>query len=383
VTHVSASERRVSLTGDGVTAGTVAMVRQGGRPRDREPGRRAFAALALAGVGAVLTACGKDDASGSAGAPTVSLAIPGQSLNFCQEVAEGFEFGVGTVNGIASRIGGPSFIDGAGQLRVFQDFMAQPSAGASLFTTNPEMFAGALADAARKGIPLIAVDNPPTSDAVGLFIGNDNIELGRRLADQIIAELPSGTKTGTVVLGTTSPGAFVLDQRAAGMRAEFRERMPGVTVLGPYDTGRVVEKNQGAWAALIKANPDALAFAGTGDPDALSLAALHGQTKGDWAAGAFDLEPQALLAVKRGDLVVVSPEHYLKGVLAGRLLAERAKRGTPLPTGWIRTPGLGVTAANIDEIIARQSSPAAKQDWFRAQTDRLLADPSPQQMPAV
>ena len=345
-------------------------------------GRRAFGALALGGLGAVLAACGDDGAGSASSDPTVSLTIPSQSMNFSQEAAEGFEFGVGTVAGVTARIGGPSFIDGPEQLRVFQEFMARPTAGASVFTTNPQLFARALQAAAGKGIPLIAVDNPPASAAhVGLFIGNDNAALGRLLADQIIAELPPGTKDGTVVLGTTTRGAYVLDQRIVGMQAEFRERIPGVRVLGPYDTGRSLEENHAGWAALVEANPDALAFAGTGDPDALSLAALHEESKGDWAAGAFDLEPQALLAVKRGDLVVVSPEHYLKGVLAGRLLAEHAKHGTPIPAGWIRTPGLSVTRANIDEVIARQASPAAKQQWFRAQTDRLLANPNPLRMP--
>jgi ribose transport system substrate-binding protein len=267
---------------------------------------------------------------------------------------------------------------------MFQAAMAQSPAGAGVFTSAADLFAKPLAQAARSGVPLVAVDSPPAPNAqVGLYIGNDNIELGRLLADQIIAELPKGTTSGTIVLGNTSPGSFVLDSRIAGMQAEFRERLPGVTVRGPFDTKRDVEANRAAWASLTRATPDALAFAGTGDADAMSLAALHEKEDADWTAGAFDLEPQALVAVKRGDLTVVSPEHYLKGVMAGRLLAERAKSGTPLPQGWIKTPGLGVTRANIDEIIARQASPAAKQAWFAAQADRLLASPQLQGMPAT
>jgi ribose transport system substrate-binding protein len=60
----------------------------------------------------------------------------------------------------------------------------------------------------------------------------------------------------------------------------------------------------------------------------------------------------------------MSPEHYLKGAIAGRLQAEHAKARTDLPEGWIYTPGLVVTRANIDQIVRRQASEAAKSTWF-------------------
>jgi ribose transport system substrate-binding protein len=353
--------------------------------RDPIRARRAIAALAVGGLVAVLAACGGGDAGSEAQSePTVSLTVPAQSLNFSQEVAEGFEYAVGAVGGVSARIGGPPFVDGPAQLKVFQDLTTESTDGGAVFTSAAQIFANPLAEAARKGIPLVAVDSPPApSSQVGLYIGNDNVELGRMLAGEIIAELPPDTSSGTIVLGTTSPGSYVLDSRIAGMQAEFRERLPGVTLKGPIDTKRDVEANRATWGALIKANPEALAFAGTGDADAMSLAAWHEDLKGGWAAGAFDLEPKALLAVKRGDLVVVSPEHYLKGVLAGRLLADRAKNGTALPAGWLRTPAVTVTRANVDEVINRQSDPAAKQAWYAAQADRLLANPTLEPMPVL
>jgi ribose transport system substrate-binding protein len=154
-----------------------------------------------------------------------------------------------------------------------------------------------------------------------------------------------------------------------------------VTIKGPFETKLEVEANNASWGALIKATPDALAFVGTGDADAVSLGSWRQQTKGRWLAGGFDLEPTALLAAKRGDLLLVSPEHYLKGAVAGRLLAQRAKNGTPLPKGWLETPGLGITQANVDEIITRQSSPEVKSQWFEAQLQRLLTSPELHPMP--
>ena len=312
----------------------------------------------------------------------MSLTVANQRLNVAQELAAGFRHGVGSVGGVAAEVRGPDTADVAAQLQSFRELTVASTAGTAVFTLDPDVFAQALAEASRRGIPLAAVDNPPPADTgVRLFVGNDNAELGRLLADQIVGLLPRGTTGGTVVVGTSSPGAVALEERAAGLRAELKRLIPGVRVLGPFDTEQDVEAGV-AWGRLIGTNPGALAFVGTGDADAYHLAAWRQRTKGRWVAGAFDLDPRSLAAVRRGDIVVVSPEHYLQGAVAGRLLAERAKDGDALPSGWIRTPGLGVTRANVDEIIARQAGDAAKQAWFEAEITQIAAAPVLRPMPA-
>src|SRR6185437_202715 len=175
-----------------------------------------------------------------------------------------------------------------------------------------------------------------------------------------------------IVIGTTAPGVPVLDRRVDGMRDRLHQRLPAVSVVGQFDTKQEVASNLAAWKLLARANPDALAFLGTGDADGWHLAEIRRSTHAKWLAGAFDLDPRSLQAVKDGDLLLVSPEHYLKGAIAGRLQAEHAKTGKALPKGWIYTPGLAVTPANIDEIIARQASPASKQAWFMPKAKEIL-----------
>src|SRR5256885_2317517 len=75
-----------------------------------------------------------------------------------------------------------------------------------------------------------------------------------------------------------------------------------------------------------------------------------------------------------GDVVLGSPEPFTKGAIAGRLQAQHAKDGKPLPTGWIYTPGLAVNKGNIDEITKRQESDANKQAWFAPKIDEILTD---------
>jgi ribose transport system substrate-binding protein len=303
---------------------------------------------------------------------TVAFVAANSQLDFAIEMMDGFRYGVGLVGGVSHVEVGPPTVDGPRELQLFQSAPKSPADGVSVFTLSPELFADPMAAAARAGIPVVAVDNPPPPGShVPLFIGNDNYRLGQMLADQAIDRLPADA-TGTVVIGTTTPGVAVLDLRAKGMRDQFRKRLPRVTVIGPFDTKQDTLANLAAWRLLVQTNPHALAFLGTGDADGWNLAMIRRQTHGTWLAGAYDLDPRSLQAVKEGNLLLVSPEHFVKGALAGQLQAAHARDGTPLPTGWILTPGLDVTTANVDQIITRQASAGTREAWFAAQVDRIL-----------
>lgn len=340
--------------------------------RPRWAGNALGAVLAVVLTGA-LAGCGHGSPSGS-GPVKIGFVVANTQLNFTKEMVYGYGSGVRRVGGVDFVATGPDIVDGPKEVDVFGSLVGPCRAGLSVFTLTPELFAAPLASARAAGVPLIAVDNPPPPDSnVDLFIGNDNYQLGTMLADQVIAKLP-GTATGVVVLGTSSPGVPVLDRRADGIRDELHSRLPGVTVVGPFDSKQEVAANLAAWRVLVAANPTALAFLGTGDADGWNLASIRRSTHGRWLAGAYDLDPRSLRAVKDGSLLLVSPEHFVKGALAGRLQAEHARSGQPLPRGWLYTPGLAVTQANVDEIVARQASPAAREAWFRPELERIFSD---------
>src|SRR5439155_3884234 len=221
----------------------------------------------------------------------VAFVVANSQLNFANEMAIGFRNGVGQVHGVEQTVVGPPTVDGPKELQMFQDQTKNSKDGVSVFTLSPDLFAAPMADAAKDGVPLIAVDNPPPpSSNVKLFVGNDNYALGQMLADEVAAKLPPSA-TGRIVIGTSTPGVPVLDRRAAGMRDELNKKLPAVTVVGPFDTKQDTAANLAAWNTLVKANPTALAFLGTGDADGWNLAAVRRSTHGTWLAGAFDLDP--------------------------------------------------------------------------------------------
>jgi ribose transport system substrate-binding protein len=307
--------------------------------------------------------------------PSVALVVANVNLNYSQEMGAGFAAATAQAGGVETRIVGPEIVDGPREVQQFGELVDRRTDGISLFTLQPDLFDEPLSRAAAAGIPVIAVDNPlPVgSAAVSMFVGNDNVELGRQLADLVIDRLPAGAR-GTVVVATSSPGAPVLDQRADGIRQQFAVRRPGVRVLGPFDSKQEVSANLAAWRTLVAARPDALAFLGTGDADGWNLAAIRTESRGRWLAGAFDLDPRALAAVRARDLVLVSPEHFLEGALAGHLQARRAKGDGDLPTGWVYVPGLAVTPENVDAVVARQASAESRRAALMPEVDRILAD---------
>src|SRR5262249_55426437 len=134
-------------------------------------------------------------------------------------------------------------------------------------TLTPALFTGPLSDAQSNGVPVVAVDNPPAPRSHGkLVIGHDHYQLRQNVADEAIKRLPASAK-GQIVLGTSEPGVPVLDLRAKGMRDEITKHLPNVTVVGPFDTKQDTVANYEAWQILVRTNPHALAFLGTGDAD--------------------------------------------------------------------------------------------------------------------
>ena len=81
----------------------------------------------------------------------------------------------------------------------------------------------------------------------------------------------------------------------------------------------------------------------------------------------------ALEGVKDGYVeALISPEHWLKGYLAVKLMADAKQNGKPLPEGMWNSGALTVNADNIDEIIARQKDAASRAAYFKDEVAKQL-----------
>jgi len=307
--------------------------------------------------------------------PAVAFLAADAALDVTQEMTIGFGFGVDRIGGVRHDESGTDVGETTRQFATLRNLRTSHPGGLSVFTQTPELLAGSLAETVESGTPVVAVDSPPAAGSeVSLYVGNNNYLLGTMLAEQAAGRLPAAT-AGVIVLGTSVPGAPGLDLRVAGIRDELRLRLPHARVLGPFDTKQDPVANRAAWRILVAANPGAVAFLGTGDADAYNLASIRAKTGGSWVGGGFSLDGRALRAVRAGDIVLVSPEPFLQGAVAGMLQAAYAKNGSPLPRGWIVTPGLRITEDNVGAVQARQQTLGSRAHWFARLADVIVARP--------
>lgn len=332
-------------------------------------------ALALAAA-----ACG----AGGAGASKqlkIGMAVANNSQNFGVEMMNGGTAAAKDLGGVDFKAVGPPNTDGPAEQQLFQNLTQTSRDGIVLMNLDPPLFTRPAARAIDQGIPVIAMDTAPLDGSkITLYVGNDNYEIGQKLADEALKRLPKDP-SGEVVVGVPNPGAPVLDSRAKGIKDTFAKKAPKVKVLGPYQTFSDPGQNYNAWSQQVHAHPKALAFLGVGDADSYDLARIKQEEHGTYLVAGTDVDTKTLEYVKKGvDFVTIDPEHFLKGYVSTALLIKSVRSGK-FPKGWFKMPSLVVDKSNIDDIIARQKSPAAALKWYRPQIDKLLGDVNAQMHP--
>lgn len=323
-----------------------------------------------------LSACGSSGGAGG-GQLKMGIAVANISLNFAHEMVEGAEMAAQHEGGVDFKAVGPPNTDGPAEQQLFTNLTQTNPDGVVLMNLDPPIFTRPAATAVDRGVPVVALDTAPTDGSkVTFYVGNDNYDLGAQLAQELLKRLPANP-SGTVVVGVPNPGTPVLDNRAKGIKETLAAKAPGIKVLGPFQTYSDPNQNYGAWAALVHANPGALAFLGVGDADSYDLAKIKQTEGGKYLVAGTDVDAKTLQGVKDGlDFVTIDPEHFLKGYVVTSLLIRSVKDKKPLPQGWLRTPGLVVDSSNIDVVLKRQTSPQAAYDFYKPEIDRLLANPA-------
>jgi ribose transport system substrate-binding protein len=356
------------------------MIFRGGIVPDMQLSRRSvLAGVVVAALGGCASGKGEQAASG----PREVIYVSGSNTGpFFLQIADGFRFGGGLVPGVTATVTGPKSraTDTVEQMKIISDVVAKGAASVAISAPFSEINTDPIDQAAAKGVRLLAIDTPPLpGSVVETYVGNDNHGLGQLLADTVISEL-GASAVGKIVMGSPRNGVPQLDARASGFRERLKEKAPGLKAIGPLDTAEIPTVAIANWMNVIRANKDAVAFASVGANSAL-LAGLRAKQKATWLAASFDIDPEALAAVKRGGLVVVSPEQFLKGAVAGKLQAQYLGQEAKLPAGWLEIPGVAITSKNVDEYIARDATAESKKAWYTTHLDQFLGAGGPHMRP--
>lgn len=265
-------------------------------------------------------------------------------------------------------------------LPLFQAMAKTQTSGIVLQTLAADPFYRPVLDATSSGTPVIAIDAPPPANAgVSLFITNNNPALGAALAAEVLKNV-AATASGEVVIGNNGPSVPPLVARVNGMIDWIKANRPNLTIVGPISTegtSGTPADNYNAWSGIWQQHQNAVAYLAPGAQDAVSLALLEDKQKVKLNIGGMDLEPGAIAALSAGKIAaLVSPEHWLKGYIATKLLAMHAETGKAIPTGTWDTGGLVVNSKNIAAIVKRQKSDAAMLKALGPVGDKEIAQSS-------
>jgi simple sugar transport system substrate-binding protein len=187
--------------------------------------------------------------------------------------------------------------------------------GIAVNMIDPLAFDEIAAEAARKGVPVIAfnVDDSRTPNARLAAVGQNMLAAGRKLGRQIS---PSIAKGSHILLTMHDPNISALEDRAQGIREELQSRHVRWTeLITSTDREEAVKRIR----AALQANPTIKTVLSTGsaDTEAAGLTIERYFPKSDYTSAGFDLSPDILRLIQAGVIrFSIDQQPYSQGYLS-------------------------------------------------------------------
>lgn len=251
----------------------------------------------------------------------------------------------GHLLGVDASFVGPSDFNIARQIEVIKAAIAEGVDGIGTTMPNPDAFNDVVAEAIKKGIPVIALNaDAPTSRRLA-YIGQGNFEAGRSMGREIAKLLPDG---GNVLLCLHTAGAFNLEERIRGVREALQPG--GKFTPQVLATGTDLVKATALIASYYQGHPDVKGFFGVDDVTGSAIAQVIEREKLKVFAGGFDLVPDIMQAIKAGRMqFTIDQQPYLQGfnTVVQLFLLKKYQ----LAPADVNTGVAPVTAANVEQVL--------------------------------
>jgi simple sugar transport system substrate-binding protein len=178
----------------------------------------------------------------------------------------------------------------------------------------------AAAKAKNIGVYFIGTPYPDQTDYGS--IGQNFLNAGHTMGQQIVKYMPKGGKVGIV---TCCVGNIQLGQRAQGA-IDVMKANGKFTVVGPVGITSDATKQYSAIEAMYQANPDMAGIFGVdASTEVIARFIQKNNLKGKVVGGGFDLVPGTLNAIKSGDMQFTTGQNpFLWGYLSMHELWLRA-----------------------------------------------------------
>ena len=214
---------------------------------------------------------------------------------------------------------------------------------------------------------MVANVTAPYSKAYAFF-GEGSYGNGQLLAKGTAEVLKAkGITSGKVMLGLCAPGIGVLIDRYNGFVDGLKAAMPDATFeySDMLDVTAETGTNYTAWENIYTANPDMAVAVGLCSLDIPNLANLKEKTSAEFLVVGEDLDEATLDAIKKGLAEVTVGQHpYLQGYLP-ILALYQGHTGGEFVKGWVDVTNEVVSAANVDDYVARETDPAVEAAWYK------------------
>ena len=224
--------------------------------------------------------------------------------------------------------GPTSEADVAEQTEMLDDIITKHPDGIAVVPTLVDNCNAGIESAMQAGIPVVTMDNQPTTDAYITHYATDNYVAGQQLAQRFVDELNARSVElkGKVGLISAMAGVQTLVDREGGFRDKLAEIAPDIELMEPQYVDNDIPKSLSAAETIYTGNKDDLLgfFASnnaTGDGVAQFLS--ENQLGDQLVAVAFDADPAEVDSIRQGGIVAIAVQNpYKMGYTACQSLLE-------------------------------------------------------------
>ncbi len=280
---------------------------------------------------------------------------------------------IGSVTpGLQTIFGGPTDSDPGKQIEELEALIAKKVNGIVVFSTDPKALVPTIDKAVDQGIPVVTVfADLPESKRLA-YVGANQVESAKAVANQVIKDFPDRVKPNAkVLISFGKAGAEDQDKRRQGIEEVIKGKMQLVNpVVDDYESNKAAE----AVRAALTLNPDIKFIFGCDSQSAIgAISALKelGKKPGDVIVTGWDSDEIVVKQIKGTDgnvgwihATAVLYSSYMVQVCFSLLEANHfgylhpdlhpQKLNTPTFPQTIQIPMKIVTAANVDDYLGKE-----------------------------
>jgi ribose transport system substrate-binding protein len=269
---------------------------------------------------------------------------------FWQALKEGVEARAAEDGVTVDVIALPTSSGVADQVSQMEDAVTQAYDGIILGTIDAAGIVPGIEAANAAGIPVLAVDTAPAGGDLISLVQTDNIAASRLAGEYLVEQLPNGGK----ILNLQGDMA---NQTAQARNEGFHSAVDGVEGITVIDQSAhwLQEEGLSITENILTSDPDLAAIFAANDPPALgALQALKAAGRDDVIIVGFDAIPDAVEAVKNGEMAATVAQFPRVMGVVGVDLMVRHLNGEEVPE-LVDSGAMLVTGENAEAFQAEQA----------------------------